>query len=404
MRRIEKRLTPAELKHLPAGFHPDGGGLYLAVRESGSRSWILRITVRGKRRDIGIGGFPDVGLADAREQAASLRSHARRGEDVLEKRRMEQRSVPTFEEAVRLVHKEVAPTLENEANRASWLRSLEMHAVPVFGKKRIDTIDTSDVLNAVKPIWTTRPDMARKTLARIRRVIDWATVQGFRNVLAGQVVLPLPNPCASIRVALPKQPSDGSHAALPYPELPAFLEMMRAANVSRSVKLTMEFTILTCVRTSEALHAAWSEFDLDAKVWNVPGARMKMRDDHRVPLSPRAIEILSEAKTLTDGSDFVFPGFYLGQPLSNMAMLMALRRMGRGDLTVHGFRATFKTWAEEKTKYDSLVIEAALAHKVGGIERHYLRTTFFEERQKLMKDWAAFATGTPRAKVVQMRG
>jgi integrase len=160
------------------------------------------------------------------------------------------------------------------------------------------------------------------------------------------------------------------------------------------VKLALEFLILTAARTSEVLDARWEEIDVEKKTWVVPAARMKMSIEHRVPLSARAIEILTLAKQFNDAA-VIFPGRYPGHPLSNTALLMVLRRMGEGDLTVHGFRATFKTWAEETTKTDTLVIEACMAHAVKGIERHYLRTTFFKERQQLMESWADFATGRP---------
>lgn len=400
------RLEPVSLKHLKTGMHNDGGGLYLVVQESGSRSWILRTMVRGRRRDIGLGGFSKAnGLAEAREEAGRLRARARKGEDVLAKRRLENRlsNAPTFEEAARLVHKEVAPTLKNEANKENWLRSLDNHVFTVFGKKTVDTVDSADILRAVGPIWTKTPDMARKTLARIRRVLDWATIKGYRNVLAGDITVPLPNPCAGIQVALPRQPKEGNHAALPYQNLPEFILKLRESSAGVSVQLAMEFTILTAARTSEVLEATWNEIDTDNKVWSIPAARMKMDEPHKVPLSDRCLEILREAKRITDDGAMVFPSGKKNEALSNVTMLRALQRMeGYSELSMHGFRATFKTWAHERTKFDSLVIESALAHKVSGIERHYLRSTFFEERQKLMADWARFATGTLSAKVVRI--
>lgn len=407
MARRERKLNAVALKNLPAGLHGDGNGLYLSVKESGGRSWILRTVVRGHRRDIGLGSLSTTSLAEAREDGAKLRGKARKGEDILEKRRLEKRksNAPTFEDAAKIVHAEVAPTLKNEHNRVVWLNSLDNHVFPVFGNKPVDAVDAADVLRAIGPIWTKTPDMARKTLARIRRVMDWATIQGYRNVFAGNITVPLPNPCIGIQVALPKQPKDGTHAALPYAALPTFLEKMRAGTSSLSVKLAIEFTVLTCSRTSEALEATWNEFDMDAKVWSVPAERMKMDEPHSVPLSDRCLDILSEAKRITDGGAMVFISGKPGEALSNVTMLRALQRMeGYEGLTMHGFRAAFKTWAHEKTKYDSLVIEAALAHKVEGIERHYLRTTFFEQRQKLMQDWARFATTASQAKVVRMRG
>jgi integrase len=386
--------------------HNDGNGLYLDVQKSGSRSWILRTLVRGRRKDIGLGGLSTTTLADAREEAARLRGRARKGEDILIKRRMEKRktNVPTFEEAAAIVHAEVAPTLKNDHNKVVWLRSLDNHVFPIFGKKTVDAVESADVLRAIAPIWTKTPDMARKTLARIRRVMDWATIQGYRNLLAGDIVVPRPNPCIGIQVALPKQPKDGNHAALSYEYLPKFIDALKKSSAGPSVKLAIEFTILTCTRTSEVLESEWPEFDLDGKVWSIPAKRMKMDEPHKVPLSERCVAILQAAKEVTD-SKFVFPSTQKkGEPLSNMSMLRALQRMeGYEEITMHGFRATFKTWAHEKTEFDRLVIEAALAHKVDGIDRHYLRTTFFEQRAKLMEMWATYVIGVSTSKMTDSR-
>jgi integrase len=213
----------------------------------------------------------------------------------------------------------------------------------------------------------------------------------------------MPNPCDAIRAALPKQnKKENHHESLPYKDLPDFILKLRTSQSALCVKLAFEFLILTCSRTSEVLGSRWEEFNLGDAAWTVPAARMKMDKEHRVPLSSRCVEILELAKQFNDGA-IVFPGRYAGHPLSNMAFLMALRRLGHETLTAHGFRATFKTWAEETTMFDSLVIEASMAHAVKGIERHYLRTTFFDQRRKLMNAWAAFATVAP-AKVLQMRG
>jgi integrase len=297
------------------------------------------------------------------------------------------------------VHAEVAPTLKNEHNKVVWLSSLDKHIFHVFGKKTVDTVDSADVLRASLPIWTTKPDMARKTLARIRRVMDWATIRGYRNVVAGDIVVPRPNPCIGIQVALPKQPKDGTHAAL------SFIETMRAGTSSLSVTLAVEFTILTCSRTSEALEATWNEIDVDGKVWNVT-----RRTD----------------ESWTNRTEFPYPiavsKSYRKRSESPMAAKWCLSRQRRtrhcrmwrcsrrfsvskdtknSPCTVSA--RALRPGVTRKQKYDSLVIEAALAHKVEGIERDYLRTTFFEQRLKLMQDWARFVTASPAAKVVKMR-
>lgn len=400
------KLEPVTLKKLGPGFHSDGAGLYFVVGESGgSRSWILRTIVRGKRTDIGLGALSTRSLAEARVEAAKLRARARQGEDVLAKRRLERRksTAPTFEIAARAVHKEVAPTLRNEHNKTVWIRSMENHVFPVFGKKTVDQVDASDVLRAIAPIWTKKTDMARKVLSRIRRVFNSVTIAGYRSVQAGDLIIPLPNPTAGVLDALPKQPKAGHHASLPYAQVPAFILKVRSGTSGIAVKLGMEFTILTVARTANVIEAKWNEIDLKSAIWSIPGDQMKMEEPHQVPLSDRCLEILDEAKRITDGGSIVFCSGKRNEPLSNMAMLSSLQDMeGYEEFTMHGFRATFKTWAHDRTNFDHLVIEASLAHAVRGIERHYLRTTFLEQRRKLMQQWAQFCTATP-AQVVAMR-
>lgn len=406
-------LKAVKLASLKPGMHSDGNGLYLAVGESGSRSWILRTMVRGKRCEIGLGSLDTTPLTDARADAASLRARARKGENILEERRKakalveHQASIPTFETAAKQFHASIKETFDSETHAYNWLQSLELHVFPKIGKKTVDKIESSDILDTIGPIWITKPDTAARTLRRIKKILDYCAVQGYRSVVINDMPVTLPNPCETIRVALPKNNGTSKHhEALPYSELPEFVQKLKVSDSALAVKLAFEFMILTCSRTNEVLGAKWEEFNLREKLWTVPADRMKMKKEHRVPLSSRCVQILELAKEFNDGA-IVFPGRYVGHPLSNMALLMTLRRLAgyedRG-LTAHGFRATFKTWAEEKTKFDSLVIEASMAHEVKGIERHYLRTTFFDERTKLMDAWARFAVGTPLGKVVRMKG
>lgn len=406
------RLKAIELAKLAPGKHHDGEGLYLNVEASGSRSWILRTVVTGKRRDIGLGSLSTVSLAEARVAAVNLRARARKGEDIVAERRAkkeaaraEENPIPTFESVALEYHKLSTPKFTSETHAHNWIQSLKTYVIPLFGKKPIDKIDSADILQAIGPMWNDVPDTAGRTLRRIKKVFDYAAGKKLRVVNLNGVEITLPNPCDSIRAALPKHTkAPKPHEALPFAELPKFMTKLRVSGSALVVKLAFEFLILTCTRTGEVLGARWDEIDTDAGVWTIPAERMKMSKEHRVPLSPRCLEILSLAKQFND-SAIVFPGRYAGHPLSNMAFLMALRRLGYEDLTAHGFRATFKTWAEETTKYDSLVIEACMAHAVKGIERHYLRTTFFDERQKLMKAWANFACGgsPAKARVVRMR-
>src|SRR5262249_13031465 len=290
----------------------------------------------------------------------------------------------------------------NELHAYTWLHSLRLHVFPVFGSKRVDMIDSNDVLAALTPIWTTTAVTAPRVLQRIQAVLNWCQAKHYRDVIVNGITISKAHPCDGIRAALPKQNrSNGHHESLPHSELPAFIQKLRRSQSALSIKLALEFTILTAARTGEVLGARWEEIDFKSHTWTISAERMKMKKPHTVPLSRRCVEILEQAKEFND--DVVFPGRYEGHPLSNMALLMTLRRMGHPDLTAHGFRATFKTWAEEKTKYDSLVIEACLAHRVRGIERHYLRTTFFDQRKKLINAWATFATQLPMAKVVRMQ-
>lgn len=402
------RLKAVTVTKLKPGIHGDGGGLYLHVQDSGSRSWILRTMVCGKRCEIGLGSLTTKSLEDARVDAVNLRARARKGEDILTAKRAQQQAeaaatIPTFQAVADIVHKNLSETFESETHAYNWKQSLETYVFPFFGKKTVDNVDSADVLAAIGPIWTEKADTAGRILRRIKSVFDYAIVKGYRTVNVNGVAVTMPNPCDAIRMALPKQNrKENHHEALPYTKLPAFIEAMQKTNSAVIVKLALEFLILTASRTGEVLNARWDEIDFDKRMWRIPAKRMKMKTPHQVPLSNRCIGILKLAKQFND-AEIVFPGRNAGHPLSQMAFLMVLRRMGHESLTAHGFRATFKTWAEEKTKFDSLVIEASLAHAVKGIERHYLRTTFLEQRAKLMDDWARFATAAPAGKVVRMR-
>jgi len=399
-----KGLKAVEVSKLRPGTYSDGGGLYLVVQESGSRSWILRTVVCGKRCEIGLGGLDTRSLAEARAEAAELRGKARKGEDILGDRRakklagVHESSIPIFEKAAIEVHKNLKPTFKSETHAYNWLQSLKTYVFPVFGHKRVDTIDSNDILECLTPIWNEVSDTARRTLRRIDAIFNWCQAKHYRDIIVNGITVTKVHPCDGIRSVLPKQKrTENHHESLPYSELPDFIQKLRVSQSALAVKLAFEFLILTCSRTNEVLGAKWEEIDLKEEVWTIPAVRMKMDKEHKVPLAARCVEILRLVMEFND-SAIVFPGRYPAHPLSNMAFLMTLRRMGE-DLTAHGFRATFKTWAEETTKFDSLVIEASMAHAVKGIERHYLRTTFFAERCKLMDVWARFATKAQTGKV-----
>jgi integrase len=388
-------LSVVRIRNAKPGRHADGNGLYLVVDESGAKRWILRTVVHGKRCDIGLGGLTLVSLAEAREEAIRLRKIARKGGDPLAERRQERRTVLTFEEAARQVHEVRSATFRNIKHRADWLSSLASYVFPIFGSRPVDQIQPADVLTALSPIWNEKPETARRVRQRIRTVFDWCKVNAHCSN----------NPVEGVTRALPKHNTKKVHlAALPYAEVPVFIEKLKDANTAIPIKLAFEFLILMAARTGEVLLARWSEIDMDSKTWIIPALRMKAGVEHRVPLTPRCLEILKVAKEITDGGEYVFPGRSPSHPLSNMSFLMALRRMNCADITVHGFRSSFRNWAEEKTNTQRSVVEAALAHTVDNkVEAAYLRTDLFDKRRRLMDTWSAFATGKPSQKVVKIR-
>ena len=387
-RHPQKALTARAVQTARAGASArriaDGGGLYLFVAPGGAKSWVLRTVVKGKRCDLGLGSVTLVSLADAREEARRLRRIARTGGDPLAERRHERRPVPSFEEAARQVHASHTAASRNEKHRRQWLSSLA-GAIAMFGAKRVDAITSADILSLLSPRWLARPETARRVLQRLRVIFDWCKAQGY---CVGN------NPTEGIVKVLPKhRATKAHHAALPYPEVPAFLRALRASDASELVRLGFEVTILCATRTSETMLATWNEIDLSTLTWTIPGVRMKGGIDHRIPLAPRCLEILTRAQALSNGSRYLFPGRSGTKPLSGMAFLMVLRRMGRADVTTHGFRSSFRDWAAERTNFPRAVCEAALAHALRDkTEAAYHRTDLFERWRELMTAWAAFAT------------
>jgi integrase len=392
----DKALTPIKIRNAQQGRYADGNGLYLHVDESGAKRWVLRIVIKGKRCELGLGSVRLVPLAEAREEAIRLRKIARKGGDPLAERRQEQITVPTFEEAGRQVHQAHAATFRNAKHAAQWINTLRDYAFPVFGSYPVNTVESKEILAALSPIWNTKPETARRVRQRIKTVFDWCKAKGYRS---GD------NPVEGVSEVLPKNNGKKEHhAALPYAQVPEFIMALRDCGAGMSAKLGFEFLILTAARTSEVLLATWDEINLDEKKWTIPALRMKAGEEHMVPLSPRCMEILKCAKEISNGGKYVFPGQSPEKPLSNMVFNMTLRRMAKGDITAHGFRSSFRDWCEEKTNTQRSVVEAALAHTVSNkVEAAYLRSDLFDKRRDLMNAWAAFATAKPSIKVVQMR-
>lgn len=379
-RHPEKALTSVKINNLSKpGRYADGNGLYLLVDPSGAKRWMLRIVIQRKRRDIGLGGLSIVSLAEAREQAKEFKRVARQGGNPLAERERG-KSLPTFAEAAQTVYDQRRHAWKNSKHQLQWLKSLEIHAFPVIGGLRVDKVATAEVLRVLTPIWSKRPETARRVRQRIGIVLDWSKAAGFRT---GD------NPVDGLTNALPKQKNNGNHfAAMPYTEVPTFIRKLRTFSSALPVKLAFEFLILTATRTSEVLNALNDEIDLDQALWTIPAIRMKANRPHRVPLAPRSIEIIAQIRQLFPNSKIVFPGRTTEKPLSTMAFLMTLRREGY-DVTAHGFRSAFRDWAAECTSFSREVCEMALAHTVQNkVEAAYRRGDLLDKRRDLMAEWA----------------
>ena len=389
-------LTAAKAKALSEpGMHNDGRGLYLRVAPGGSKGWILRIAIDGRRRDIGLGGYPAVSLAKARQFADAHRLAVAEGRDPLaEKRRAK---MPTFAEAAAKVHEVNLPRWKNGKHTDQWINTLRSYAFPTIGKLSLDRITRRDVLAILTPIWAAKPETARRVRQRIRTVLKWGQAHGYvEHNAAGE----------GIDGALPAMRRVRAHfRALPYVEVPGALETIDDSPAGLAAKLCMRFLILTAARSGEARGALWSEIDLDAREWRIPANRMKAGVEHRIPLSDAALAVLEQARPLRDDPGLLFPSpTRRGKPLSDMTLTKILRDNGLSDrATGHGFRSSFRDWTADTGKAREIA-EAALAHTVGGVEGAYFRSDLFERRRRLMDDWGLFVTGATGTEVVQLRG
>lgn len=388
------------------GYYSDGGGLYLQVSATGAKSWVFRFKEAGKLREMGLGPLHTIGLAEARRRAHDCRVARIDGRDPIEARRAERAKAKldaakatTFRAcAERYIAAHKAGWRSPKSLKA-WEGTLAADVYPVFGELPVPSIDTALVMKAVEPIWTQKPETASRVRGRIEAILDWATARGYR---------PGENPArwrGHLENLLPKKTKVRPvehHAALPYAKIGAFVVQLRRQEGVAAHAL--EFAILTAARTGEVIGARWDEISVAERLWTIPAGRMKGAREHRVPLSETALTIIGNMSAIRSGA-FVFPGGKEGRPLSNMAFLMLLRRMGRDDLTAHGFRSSFRDWAAERTGFPAEVAEMALAHAVGDkVEAAYRRGDLFQKRRQLAEAWAKFCAAPVSAgKVVPMR-
>ena len=390
-RRLTNRLTARFVRTAPPGMHCDGNGLYLRVDPSGARRWVQQLSVRGRQRSLGLGSVAHVSLAAARADALANQKLARAGGDPLAQRRRA-RAIPTVEQAAERVFQQRRTGWRSAKHAREWAAKLRNHVFPRIGTMPVSAVAPAHVLDVLAPIWHTRPDTARKVRQQLGAVMKWAVAMGHRS----------DNPVEPVGQALGPQRDVVRHLpALPHAQVAAAIRAVRESGASAAVKLAFEFLVLTAARSGEVRNATWAEMDLDhAEVWTVPPERMKASRPHQVPLSPRAVGVLRDARRL-HGGDLVFPNAR-GRPLSDMTISKLVKEQGIAAVP-HGFRSSFRDWAAERTSARQDVIEAALAHTVKDkTVAAYARSSLFELRRRLMDDWAAYLSGE-RGKVVPLR-
>ena len=382
-RHPDKALSAAFVRTAAPGRYCDGQGLYLFVQPSGTRSWVQRIAIRGRRHELGLGSAALVPLAEARTKALANRKIAREGGDPLaEKRRAE--ATPTFAAAAARVLEQKQAGWSNSRHASTWLRSLETYAFPRIGGRLVSEVTSADVLEVLTPIWHEKAQTARRVRQRVRTVLEWAVAMELRP----------DNPCDRVGPVLGPQRAPVQHMrALPHRDVPAAVEAVQTSGAAPVVKLAFEFLVLTAARWGEVRGAEWAEIDTSDRVWTIPALRMKAKRGHRVPLCRRAAEILEAARTLGDGSGpLVFPNGD-GTPLPEKKLRRLLQDRNIAAVP-HGFRSTFRDWATERTNHPREVVEAALVHMVHNkVQTAYARSDLFERRRRLMDEWAAYVEG-----------
>lgn len=390
------RLTAMRVaKEVDPGYYADGGGLYLQISPSGARSWIFMYKLSGRRREMGLGPLSQVSLAAARKEAVGYRELLRQKIDPIEARKGAVRQIlidaapaVTFREAAKQYIADRESTWNNAKHAKQWTSTMETYAYPVIGDVLVGDITTEMIVRIIQPIWLKKGETARRVRGRIKAILDAEAVLGH---CSGDNPARYADHLDRVLPRVKKRQQVQHHPALPWEDMPTFMKEL-AARPKRAAR-ALHLLILTAARTNEIQFARVEEFDLTAKVWTVPAERMKMKVEHRVPLSDEAVKVVQDAKTRAkDG--WLFPGYKPGRPLSNMAMLLLLRRMDRGDITVHGFRSTFRDWVADCTEYVGELAEMALAHAVkSDTERAYRRGKMVERRRQMMEDWAQYCAG-----------
>lgn len=392
-------LTNLEIRNSKPGMHADGNGLYLAVKPSGSRSWVLRFQIKGRRQEMGLGSLAVLSLAEARAEAARLKAEIAKGVNPLERRQTdakvaadavraqaeeEARKAATFKVAAEQHIADKESGWRNAKHRQQWTNTLATYAFPILGDLPVSEIEPQHVLDVLRPIWSTKPETASRVRMRIEAVLNSAKLKGWRSgenpaTWRGGLEAGLP--------AIAKVKRVRHHPALPWQEASSFMEGLSARDGISARAL--EFCILTAARSGEVRKATWNEIDLDDALWIVPAKRMKAAREHRVPLSEAALSILNALPRI-EGCNLLFPGMR-NQPLSDMTLGAVLKRMDFTQYTVHGFRSTFRDWAAEETGHPSEVVEMALAHTIPNkAEAAYRRGDLLQKRRKLMDDWARY--------------
>jgi len=392
--RKEKVLNSLSIKSINSvGKHADGRGLYLQVSKWGTKSWIFRYQLNGRRREMGLGSISDLSLSEARKEIEVHRQLLLKGEDPKirrdsDKNKLQKRQAWTFDDCANGYIEAHKHSWTNVKHESQWRNTLSTYASPVIGKLPVEEITTNWVMRVIEPIWYAKTETANRVRSRIEKVLSWAIARNYRDQ---------PNPAiwkGNIKELLPSRSSIAKqkhHAALPYSEVSNF---MLNLNSRTSVSAyALQFTILTAARTTEVLLAGWNEIDVDNKLWTIPEERMKSKRTHRVPLSDQVINLLNQLPRL---NQWIFPSPHKGKHLSNNAMLKILKKqMERPDLTVHGFRSTFRDWCAEVSDFPRELAEAALAHVLADkTEAAYQRGDLLEKRRVLMQEWASYVDST----------